>query len=319
MAVAYHHNLEAIESSFSYAWIGGLVAGVAAEASARMRFFRPAPALEPYLSAIYLNDIEPAPGTRMADMLHPEWANLRFMEGDPGVGSIGPGEMQPTPACVLAGPTCYATRFETGTVRSWGIGFLPLGWTKFVGAPADAYADRAIDAEADPIFAHLARLRPQLRDAAGDPHDQAAAINRHLLDLLAAAPPDDSAVARAHAALADPNVGTVAELAERVGISERSMAKLSRRAFGFKPKLLLRRQRFLRTLGEVMLAPNASWSRSLDARYYDQSHFNRDFRRFMGLSPQAYLAQPRPIVDAAVRGRMAAAGAPMQVLHQPKA
>lgn len=293
--------------------------GVAGETGARMRFFRPAPELAPYLSAIYLNDIEPAPGTRMADTLHPEWANLRFMEGDPGVASIGPGELRPTPACVLAGPTCYAARFETGTVRSWGIGFLPLGWTKFIGEPAEAYADRSVDAEADPALRHLARLRPKLRDPGADPQDQAAAINRHLLDLLATAPPDDGAVARAHTALADPDVGTVAALAERVGISERSMAKLSRRAFGFRPKLLLRRQRFLRTLGEVMLGTNASWLRSLDAHYYDQSHFNRDFRRFMGLTPQAYLAQPRPIVDAAVRGRMAAAGAPMQVLHQPKA
>lgn len=290
----------------------------AGETGARMRFFPPAPELAPYLSAIYLNDIEPVPGTRMADTLHPEWANLRFMEGDPGVACIGPGELRPTPACVLAGPTCYAARFETGAVRSWGIGFLPLGWTKFIGAPADAYADRSVDAEGDPALAHLARLRPQLRDPDADPGDQAAAINAHLLGLLAGAPPDDLAVARAHAALADPDVGTVAELAERVGISERSMAKLSRRAFGFKPKLLLRRQRFLRTLAEVMMGNGVSWLSSLDAHYYDQSHFNRDFRRFMGLSPQAYLAQPKPIVDAAVRGRMAAAGAPMQVLHQPQ-
>jgi AraC-like DNA-binding protein len=284
-----------------------------------MRFFAPYPELTRYLSAIYLNDIDVAPGDRMEDMLHPEWANLRFMEGDPGVGRVGPGEMEPTPACVLVGPTCHSARFETGTMRSWGIGFLPLGWTKFVNASAELYADRAVDAEQDPAFASLVSLRPLLRDPDGDPHAQAAAINRHLLDLLADAPPDDSVVIRAHAALADPDVGTVSELAERVGISERSLGNLSRRAFGFPPKLLLRRQRFLRTLGAVMLDASRSWSHSLDLHYYDQSHFNRDFTRFMGLSPGAYMAQPHPIVDAAVRGRMAAVGAPMQVLHQPSA
>ena len=72
---------------------------------ALMRFFQPDRELAPYLSAIYLNDIEVAPGSRMIDMLHPEWANLRFMEGDSGAASIGPGEMRPTPACVLAGPS----------------------------------------------------------------------------------------------------------------------------------------------------------------------------------------------------------------------
>ena len=283
-----------------------------------MRFFRPDPLLEPYLSAIYLNDVEVAPGAPISDTLHPEWANLRFVEGDRGAFSIGPGEMRPTPACVFAGPTCYGARFQTGSIRSWGIGFLPLGWTKFIGEPADVYADRAIDAEADPAIKHLVRLREQLADPNGDPHEQAAAINSHLVDLLPLAPPDDGAVARAHAALADPEIGTVAQLSERVGISERSMVRLSRRAFGFQPKLLLRRQRFLRTLAEVMLDRRATWSRSLDHHYYDQAHFNRDFRRFMGLSPKDYLAQPRPILDAAVRGRMAAAGAPMQVLHRPR-
>ncbi len=289
------------------------------ENRARMRFFPPAPELAPYLTAIYLNEIYPSSGDRVTDILHPEWANLRFMEGDQGSACIGPGELSPTPACVLAGPTCYSARFETGQVRSWGIGFQPLGWTKFVGVDAELYADRAVDAETDPALADLVALRPQLRDPKGDVYAQAGAINRHLLDLLLRRPPDDAAVIRAQAALADPNIGSVAELAKTAGSSYRSLERLSLRAFGFPPKLLLRRQRFLRTLGQVMLDPTLSWSSSLDFHYHDQSHFNRDFRRFMGLTPRAYMAQPHPIVDAAVRGRMAAAGAPMQVLHKPGA
>lgn len=284
---------------------------------ALMRFFQPDRELAPYLSAIYLNDIEVGPGARMTDMLHPEWANLRFMEGDSGAASIGPGEMRPTPACVLAGPTCYATRFETGTFRSWGIGFLPLGWFKFISASAELYADRAIDAEQDPVFKSLVELRPMLRDSRGDQQAQAQAINNHLLELLTDARPDDPTIIRAHTALADPKVGTVSELAASAGVSKRSLDRLSRRVFGFAPSLLLRRQRFLRTLGAVMLDRSRSWSNSLDQHYHDQSHFNRDFKRFMGLTPSAYMAQPHPIIDAAVRGRMAAAGAPMQVLHQP--
>ncbi|MDF7777007.1 AraC family transcriptional regulator [Sphingomonas sp. AOB5] len=281
-----------------------------------MRFFAPDAALTPYVSAIYLNDIETGAGPRMADMLHPEWANLRFIEGDAGVASIGPGEMRPVPSCVLVGPTCHATHFETGTIRSWGIGLLPLGWAKFIGAPAVDFADRFVDAEADPALAALTAMRPLLRDPDADPHDQAAVINRTLLGLLDTAPADDHAITRAHAALSDPDLATVAELAGRAGISLRSLDRLSRRAFGFTPKLLLRRQRFLRTLGEALLDPNARWLGSLDLQYHDQSHFNRDFCRFMGLPPGAYMARPRPILDAAVRGRMAAAGAPMQVLHR---
>lgn len=286
---------------------------------ATMRFFAPAAELSRYLTAIYLNDIEVAPGERMADMLHPEWANLRFIEGDPGSARVGPGPLEPTPQVALAGPTCHFIRFEVGTLRSWGIGFLPLGWTKFVRLPAEDYANRTIDAERDPAVQGLAALRPALRDPHADPHAQAAAINAHLIRLLERAPPDDPAVVQAHAALHNPAVGTVTELAEATGVSERSFERLSRRAFGFPPKLLLRRQRFLRTLGAVMLNPLQSWSAALDVHYYDQSHFHRDFMHFMGMSPSAYMALPHPVVDAAVRGRMAAAGSPMQVLHQPDA
>lgn len=293
------------------------MSGVIVERRVRMRFFPPAAALASYVTAIYLNDFELGSGPRIADTLHPEWANLRFIEGDAGVASVGPGELQPVPNCALVGPTCHGTRFESGRMRSWGIGLLPLGWAKFIGASAEDFADKVVDAEADPSLAGLTSLRPLLSDPDGDPQEQAGAINATLMALLDDAPADDPVIIRAHAALADPAVGTVVELAERAGISLRSLDRLSRRAFGFTPKLLLRRQRFLRTLGRVMLDSSRSWSDSLDPQYFDQSHFNRDFVRFMGLTPSAYMAQPHPVLDAAVRGRMAAAGAPMQVLHQP--
>jgi len=286
---------------------------------ARMRFFPVAAELRPYLTAIYLNDVVVPAGETMEDLLHPEWANLRFMEGNPGSGAIGNQPRAPTPNVVLVGPTSRSTSFETGSIRSWGIGFQPLGWTRFVGRPAAEFANRRVDAEADPAFARLTALRPLLTDPAAAPEGQAEAINRHLVSLLATTDRDDPAISRVHAALADPEVGTVSALAERAGFSGRTLERLSLRAFGFSPKLLLRRQRFLRTLGLVMLNPQMRWSQSLDAHYHDQAHFNRDFRYFMGLSPNAYMARPHPIVDAAVRGRMAAEGAPMQVLHRPPA
>ncbi|MGX7894169.1 helix-turn-helix domain-containing protein [Tsuneonella sp. HG222] len=289
------------------------------ERMARMRFFAVAPELKPYLTAIYLNDVVVPAGESMEDMLHPEWANLRFMEGHPGSGAIGEGPRQPTPHVVLVGPTSRATAFETGSIRSWGIGFQPLGWARFIARRAADFADQRIDAESDPDLEHLTALRPFLADPQAAPEGQAETINRHLTALLATTDDDDPAIARVHAALADPDIGTVTELAERVGMSGRTLERLSLRAFGFSPKLLLRRQRFLRTLGQVMLNPQMRWSDSLDSHYHDQAHFNRDFKYFMGLSPNAYMARPHPIVDAAVRGRMAAEGAPMQVLHRPPA
>ena len=106
-------------------------------------------------------------------------------------------------------------------------------------------------------------------------------------------------------------------MAERLGISSRSLERLSLKAFGFSPKLLLRRQRFLRSLAQFTLDPSLTWIRTLDFHYVDQVHFVRDFRRFMGMSPRSYGALDHPLMRAAVHGRTAAAGAAVQALHRP--
>src|SRR3546814_969262 len=92
------------------------------------------------------------------------------------------------------------------------------------------------------------------------------------------------------------------------GLSERSVERLSRRAFGFPPKLLLRRQRFLRSLARFMLDPSMAWTATLDHHYYDQAQFIRDFQRFMGMRPGVYAARAKPILGAAALARAAAAG-----------
>ena len=118
-------------------------------------------------------------------------------------------------------------------------------------------------------------------------------------------------------ALVDPELASVADLTQRLGMNVRSLERLSNRAFGFPPKLLLRRQRFLRSLARFMLDPSLKWLSAIDYHYHDQSHFVRDFRRFMGMSPSAYAKLEKPLLVAAARARMEAAGAAVQGLHQP--
>jgi len=280
------------------------------------RFFPLSAPLRPYLSTIYLTEVAVTDGTRVEDYLHPEWANLRFVDGVPPRAAIGSGPAVEAPRFVATGPTSHATYFAAGNMRTWGVGVLPMGWAKFIPLPADELADHLCDGAAHPAFARFAPLGEQLRQI-NDVDTAAALIDAHFCALLAGAPPDDPMILAAHAALVDDDLSSVADLSAKLGLSERSIERLCHRAFGFSPKLLLRRQRFLRSLARFMLDPSMAWIDTMDHHYYDQAQFTRDFQRFMGMSPRDYAARPKPILGAAALARTAAAGAPVQGLHKP--
>ncbi len=280
------------------------------------RFFTVSSALHPYLSTIYLTEVSVPTGTRVDDYLHPEWGNLRCIDGETPLASVGGAPAVATPRFVATGPTSTATYFAAGNMRVWGIGIVPLGWAKFIALPADDLADRFCDGDAHPAFAAVAPLGAALRGV-NDVDAAAAMIDAHFCALLGDAPPDDPAILAAHRALVDDDLSTVADLSAKVGLSERSIERLSHRAFGFSPKLLLRRQRFLRSLARFMLDPSMAWIDTMDHHYYDQAQFTRDFAKFMGMSPREYAARPKPILGAAAKARAAAAGAAVQGLHKP--
>jgi AraC-like DNA-binding protein len=186
-------------------------------------------------------------------------------------------------------------------------------WARLIGIPAHRYADRiaplgeAFGAAAEALFAAL--------QAAPDDTALCALLNDFFLRRLEASEPPPRLLVEAHALLLDPEITTAQQFADRLGLSSRQMARLSLDMFGFPPKLLLRRQRFLRTLARLRANPDEPWLRLLDEAYYDQSHFVRDFRHFMGRSPTQYFSGTRALLDPAAPLRQQAIGEPLQGLH----
>ncbi|MFM5893443.1 MAG: helix-turn-helix domain-containing protein [Novosphingobium sp.] len=290
------------------------------DASVAVRFFMPSPALAPYISTYYLTEVHLPPGEFIEDWLHPEWANLRFVSGGTWRSALGEGSLQDMPEAILTGPTSLAAHFCLGGgARAWGVGILPLGWLRLLGTPASENVDRTVALAGEPAGVPLADLPKIAFASAPNAAEEAKRIDAYLLDLLARSPPheDEPRIRAAHTALVDEDIDTVADLADRLTISSRSLERLSLRAFGFSPKLLLRRQRFLRSLAQFMLDPSLTWIRTLDFHYVDQAHFVRDFHRFMGMSPRLYAGIDHPVLRAAAQGRSAAAGAAVQALHKP--
>lgn len=283
-----------------------------------IRFALPSDALKPFVTTYYCTQVVASPSEPvLSDYLHPEWPNLRFMEPGWSQSAIGDAPLTNSPAFAVTGPTSRAAKFQIRSGRSWGIGLMPLGWASFFKAPASDYADRVTNGMTDPVFAKLRPLAKELSESTDGFSEELAIIERHIEALTAEPGRNGDMITAINAALVDPELATVTDLADRVGMNVRSLERLTKRAFGFTPKLLLRRQRFLRSLSQFMLDPSLKWLSTLDYQYHDQAHFVRDFKRFMGMSPSAYAKLDKPFLIAAARARMAIAGEAVQGLHDP--
>ena len=265
--------------------------------------------LQDYFTALYLFSVECPPGALVEDQLHPEWAVMRFTaQGEPPVATIGPGSLDPTWPFVVSGPTSKAIRFGLAASRIWGLGLHPAGFARYLDIPASSIADQIVNGGEHPAFAYFARIMDIVsRDE--PPEKIARQIEKMLLCDSDRPITDEDRILSCQNALRDVNVATVADLSDRLGIARRSLERLCARYFGFPPKVLLRRQRFLRSLAQFMVAGEASWCRSLDDQYYDQAHFVRDFKSFMGTTPSEYAETPHPVIDRIMAQRMADQGA----------
>ena len=290
------------------------------EGAVALQFHMPSPALAPYISTYYLTEVNLEPGEVVEDWLHPEWANLRFTRDHCVSSAHGDAPLQKLPHEIFTGPSCLAGHFVIeGRARIWGIGILPLGWSRLINGPASDLVDQTVGVDRHPHCQHIAGIADRVFTGDRNPAAEAARIDEFLLGLLASRPPseEEARIHAAHTALVSDDIGSVADLADRLGISARSLERFSLRVFGFSPKLLLRRQRFLRSLAQFMLDPSLSWIRTLDLHYVDQAHFVRDFKRFMAMSPSRYASLDHPVLRAAAQARAAAAGAAVQALHRP--
>ena len=288
----------------------------ALSATGDYRFILPAPELRRYVTTYYFFDIATPDGRLLDDVLHPEWASARFMLEGGIDASIVPNAPIPVPRASLTGPTLRAINIRCDRARMAGIGVMPLGWHRLIHAAAQDYANVSADIETDPALATFAAI---WREIEGEiDHFRIAEIfDTHLTAALVGSDAREAEIESLHRALANPEMEGVAQLAQSVGMPIQKVERMSRRVFGFPPKRLLRRQRFLRSLGERLLDPARPWTTAMDVQYHDQAHFTRDFHDFMGMSPGAYLAMPRAISQGAIRARAEALGQPLQVLQRP--
>ena len=116
------------------------------------------------------------------------------------------------------------------------------------------------------------------------------------------------------ALIVDERVEELTEMAGEVGLTPQQLRQISLRHFGFPPKRLLRRARFLRSLLRMYAAGEADYSLRSHS-YFDVSHFLRDSEEFLGMTPRRFMAQQTPYLRHILKTRSAVFGAPAQALY----
>lgn len=185
-----------------------------------------------------------------------------------------------------------ARRFEyEPATTSLLVRFTPQG-SGSLGVPADELTARSLALE-DLIPVREAReLRERVLLAA----DTRAAIETLAAFLLRRSFVPDALVDRAAAALtadAPDSSALVWRVARTLRISERQLERRFLERIGITPRRFARLRRFERAVAR--LERGTLTDAALEAGFYDQSHFIREFRAFAGTTPGAWRRSVRAV------------------------
>ncbi len=286
-----------------------------ADFKVRSRFFTPSEQFDGCFTTFYHMALEVDDGDEVGDYLQPEWGNIRFFAGSRPTSSIGTSKAAGV-RFSATGPSSLPCQFELGSSRMWGIGFLPLGWARFIDVDARDLANVVCEGARHAAFEKFACLTDTLCDTGASDEDQLAAIEETMARLMRPSR-DEPKIIRIHQALVEPSLSTVDDLAQASGMSVRTLERMCRRYFGFTPKMLMRRQRFMRSLSAWMLHGKRLWTDAMDDHYHDQAQFTREFHEFMTMNPSEYAALDHPILASFMEARARIWGSAAQTLDKP--
>lgn len=264
-----------------------------AEAFSTFRVYRPSGALAPFVASFWSCDRYVASHT--SERVLPTGTADVIFRGVDYRGLRGG----------IAGPRSrYVTVSTEDPFTAVGVHFNPGGTYPFVGGATVDLADAnapLVDlwgGAADEVSEHLA-------DAAA-PEDRFRVLEQMLLTRLRGGfLPRQSTRRALDLFQRSGGLMSVGAVVQRLGMSRRRFVEEFRSEVGLSPKAFCRLRRFSAVLTRVGSLKDADWADVAQAvGYWDQAHFNHEFREFCGLTPSEYLARrvaPTHVADAGRR------------------
>lgn len=176
-----------------------------------------------------------------------------------------------------------------------GVRFRPGGAHAFFDLPLDAVTNRVIELDALVGDDAAAELRDRTRPLGSD-EARARAIEDWLLARRYAVHPYFATIRRAMDLFHQSTFTlTVAEVCDRLGLSNRHLVRQFREVVGVTPKTMSRIARFQAVVTAIEDTRDPDWARlAYRFGYADQPHLVREFRRMAGVTPTQFIARRTP-------------------------
>jgi AraC-like DNA-binding protein len=182
---------------------------------------------------------------------------------------------------LVAGPQSrHTSRPRAAPLVAVGARFRPGIAPALLQVPARELLDRHV-----PLGAIRPALATRLDARLAAARDPLAALEQELLRSLEGFGDPDPVVSGATALLAVGTAG-VADVADRVYVSERQLERRFAERVGYGPKTFQRVARFQRAVGQLGRNGAEIARAAAAAGYADQAHLTRESRRLAGLSPR---------------------------------
>jgi AraC-like DNA-binding protein len=194
------------------------------------------------------------------------------------------------PIARVAGPRSECIELDTSEPFSaCGVHFKPGGALPFIAEPANELHNQAVDLGA--IWGPLAATVEARVWESPKPEHRLLILEEILGSRMCPDRGSHPAVSYALGVI-EHSRGTrpIADLADRIGLSTRRFLDLFRSQVGISPKAFSRLRRFAASLDAIGAKSDVDWTDiALTCGYFDQAHFNHDFRAFTGVTPSEYL------------------------------
>ena len=181
----------------------------------------------------------------------------------------------------------FSQRLE-GQGCVFGIKFRPGGFYPFLKSPLSAFTDKSLPIES--VFpVHSTVLENTILSKESD-EDMVEVAEGFLRQHMPARDQNLTLITdMMNFIVSNHDVTRVEDIADRFGIARRTLQRLFSQYVGIGPKWVIRRYR-LHEAAEQLAAHNPVDlpTLALNLGYFDEAHFNKDFKMYVGSTPGAY-------------------------------